>query len=234
MLRNDKISDDMPPSMEDTMSKIVFITGVDGSGKSFFANWIKEVLTEKGFRTTVLWSRFNNYLSKPFLLLMRITGHNYYRTVNGMRFGYHDFESLGCLRRLFALLQAVDVNIASYLRIARRKNQYDFIICERGPWDTLIDVMADTGLKEIAGSCIGRMYTRSIGKDSLTLFISRDKERILSIRHELVNDKKLGTRIYLYGHLSQMYNWHVIDNNGSIPDTKRQISKSLTMNCLKS
>lgn len=164
---------------------------------------------------------------------MRITGHSYYREMNRARFGYHHFESLGFLKRIFVLLQAVDVNIASYLHITRKKNACNVLICERGPWDTLIDVIADTGLKKIAKSRIGRLYTRSIGKDSVTLFICRKKENILTTRPELEHDNKLDTRIDLYAYLSQMHNWQPINNNGSILDTKQQISDSLKINLLE-
>ncbi len=213
----------------DHLPEIIFITGTDGSGKSFFAKWLSDVLTEKGFRTTVIWSRFNNYISKPFLMFMRLTGHSYYKTVNGVKFGFHDFGSLGPLRYLFAVLQGIDVNIATYLRIIRRKEQCDLLICERGPWDTLVDVMADTGMKGLSESRIGRMYTRSIENKSVTLFIRRSRENILGSRPELVNDHKLERKIHFYELLSEINNWRLIDNNGSVPETRRQILSALNM-----
>lgn len=158
---------------------------------------------------------------------MRITGHSYYHTIDGIRFGYHDFHLLGPLRKFFAVLQAVDVNIASYLRLIRMKNRYDLLICERGPWDTLVDVMSDTGLKDLGESFVGRLYTRFIERGSKTLLIRRDREHILKTRPELVNDTKLATKIDLYEMLSRIHSWSVIENNGSISDSKKQISDVL-------
>jgi hypothetical protein len=90
-------------------------------------------MKEKGFRSCIVWSRFHNYLSRPLLALSRLSGHNYYKQYDGIRFGFHDFETIPLFGWLFILLQAVDVNISAFLNITRIRPKYDVVICERGP-----------------------------------------------------------------------------------------------------
>ncbi|MFQ5644536.1 MAG: hypothetical protein ACE5FQ_12695, partial [Thiogranum sp.] len=156
----------------DRLPKIIFIAGVDGCGKTTLSRWLDEYLLSEGVRTSVVWSRFNNYLSKPLLALTRFTGHNYRKTIDGEKFGFHDFEGLHIYNRVFVLLQAIDVNIATYLKIRRPLQATDVLVCERGPWDTLVDVMADTGMEGLGASPVGRLYTALVRDNTTVLCIS--------------------------------------------------------------
>lgn len=206
---------------------LISIVGVDGSGKTTLANWLAGELAAQGRVPELVWSRFRNYLSKPLLALTRLTGHNYYKTLDGVKFGFHDFERLVGYRELFAVLQAVDVNIAAYMRIHRRRASSDVVICERGPWDTLVDVTADTGLSWLPESRLGLMYSLLMRCNARVLWISRDRECILRTRPELVHDHKLAPRMKVYAQLAQHHGWHVIDNNGALDDAKAQIRAAL-------
>jgi len=209
---------------------LISIVGVDGSGKSTLAGWLVEKLERDGRNPVLVWSRFRNYLSKPLLALTRLTGHNHYRTLDGIRFGFHDFERLAGYRELFAVMQAVDVNIAAYARIVRRRRAADVVVCERGPWDTLVDVVADTGLAWLPNSVLGSLYTRLIRRDACVLWIARDLDSILSTRPELKHDRKLACRIETYRKLAERHHWHIIDNNGSLEMTRQQIADVLLLN----
>jgi thymidylate kinase len=206
---------------------LIFITGTDGAGKTSIARWIVEYLEQHGLRTGLVWSRFNNYLSKPILALTRFSGHNYYKTIDGVLFGFHNFERLKGFRYLFAILQAIDVNIATLYNISRNISKFDILICERGPWDTLVDVISDTGLNNLPDSLLGRMFTSQIKKSgSIILYINRTRDNIISTRPELIHDYKLNRKIAIYNHLAETTKgWFIIDNNHSLKHTQTTIAE---------
>lgn len=214
---------------QQSLPSLISIIGVDGSGKTTLTNWLAEELEMHGRKPVLVWSRFRNYLSKPLLALTRLSGHNKYKTIDGVRFGFHDFESLPVYREFFAVLQAIDVNIAAYARIQRLRKQADLLICERGPWDTLVDVTADTGLTWLPASLLGSAYTLQMQHDARVLWISREQENILRTRPELVHDHKLPQRMALYARLAKRHRWEVIDNNGTLDEAKEQIRAALRL-----
>ena len=206
---------------------LISIVGVDGSGKTTLADSLADEIARLGLEPVLVWSRFRNYLSKPLLALSRLSGHNYYKTINGVRFGFHDFERLVGYRELFAMLQAIDVNIAAYARIHRLRGRADVVICERGPWDTLVDVTVDTGLSWLPASRLGYVYSVLMKRDARVLWISRNRDSILHTRPELVYDHKLQPRMAVYAGLAALHGWDVIDNNGQLEDAKEQIRIAL-------
>jgi len=209
------------------LPRIIFVAGVDGCGKTTLARWLNGHLQEQGVDSRVVWSRFNNYLSKPLLALTRLTGHNHRHTIDGVQFGFHDFENLYGYRHLFALLQAIDVNIAAWLKIIRALRTTDVLVCERGPWDTLVDVMADTGMERLHESPVGRMYTMLVRDRASVLHISRSYRSIIETRNELAHDYKMEHKIALYAKLAGQRGWHTIDNNRSLEDARQSILEAL-------
>ncbi len=202
---------------------LIFITGVDGAGKSCHAKWLKQYLTEKNYKTELVWSRFNNFFSKPLLALARLTGHNYYKTIDGVLFGFHKFKHLYVFKHLFALLQVIDVNIAVVKDILIVTKRADIVIAERGPWDTLVDVVSDTGLDALCKNFTGRLYTIQAGFNTKVIYIDRSLENILDTRPELVHDSNLENKIRIYRFLAKQYRWKIVDNNGTIQETRENI-----------
>jgi len=119
----------------DSLPRIIFLAGVDGCGKTTLSRWLNEYLAAEGVNTRVIWSRFNNYLSKPLLALTRVTGHNYRKTIDGVKFGFHDFDNLYVYSRVFALLQAIDVNIAAARILCEKILLHGIIIWHRSGLD---------------------------------------------------------------------------------------------------
>lgn len=205
------------------LPSLICIVGVDGSGKTTLTDWLVDELASNGVKSLPVWSRFRNYLSKPLLAATRLTGHNYYKKIDNVLFGFHDFESLVGYRELFALLQAVDVNIGAYFHIHQKKNMADVIICERGPWDTLVDVTSDTGMDWLPASKLGRVYGLMMRKDTRVFWVDRSYENIITTRKELKNDYKLYKRIELYKHLAEVKGWNIVNNNDTLDAAKQQI-----------
>jgi len=212
-----------------TLSRIIAVTGVDGSGKTTLTDWLREELRARGHAPGFVWSRFNNYASLPFLAATRWSGHNVYRVHAGVRMGFHDFERLPLpLRYLFVGLQAVDVNIATLFKIHLPSRDTPVTICERGPWDTLVDVAADTALDTLAGPFFSRLFCGQLAQRTDVVLVDRDANLIEGTRPELKFDIKLRKRQRLYRRLADVGGWKILNNNGDLNDTKKGFSQWLT------
>ena len=185
-----------------------------------------EEMTRHGFQAQVVWSRFNNYFSKPLLGLTRLTGHNRREVHDGAEFGYHDFQSSGWLRYPFIFLQTIDVNIATFIKIKRPEKKTDILVFERSPWDTLADIIVDTGCINLATNYWGRLITAQIRGCDRVFYINRSKELILRMRPELKYDKTLDRKIAIYSKLATTGGWLTLDNNRPLEIVKQELIKN--------
>jgi predicted ATPase len=207
---------------------IICLVGCDGSGKSTLARHAVEVLRSLGRRPVLVWSRFNNLTSKPLLALARLTGHNRRETHGGIPFGYHDFQSAAWLRWLFPRLQAIDVNLATCVKLRAARRAGDIIVLERGPCDTLADVILDTGDFSLANSRCGRWITEQVRGRGQVFWIVRPREAILTSRWELMYDRRLDDKIAIYEMLAARLDWQRLDNNRPLAETKECLAVALT------
>jgi hypothetical protein len=195
--------------------RLLLLVGPDGCGKSTLARMVVESLERRGFKTLGVWSRYNNYLSKPLLALARLTGHSYRERRDGFTFGYHEFSRCGVYRTLFPILQACDANLAARSSVRSLRESADVLVFERGPWDTLVDVMLDTGRADLARGFLGRWMTAPVRRGSVVA-IRRDYGSILQSRPELRHDRTLVRKMQLYRDLASALGWTTLDNNHSV------------------
>jgi len=207
--------------------RIIAFVGPDGCGKSTLARIAAEEMTKHGFQAQIVWSRFNNYFSKPLLGLARLTGHNRREVHDGAEFGYHDFQSSGWLRYPFIFLQTIDVNIATFIKIKRTEKETDILIFERSPWDTLADIILDTGCENLPNNIWGRWIISQISNCGPVFFIQRSKESILRSRPELKHDRTLDRKISIYAKLATVCKWDTLDNNRSLNSVAASMSEKL-------
>ncbi len=210
------------------MKPIVCIAGTDGAGKTAITDAIESLIRERGIPMTRVWSRFNNYLSKPLLAMTKLSGHNHYKYIGDVYHGFHDFENLSVYREVFALLQIVDVNIATWNKISRQRKEDHIMLCERGPWDSLVDVISDTDLTAMENNVFGRLMVRQMLGQSQTYLISRDLDNIFPLREELKGDYKMEKKYAIYHRLAAIYGWTVIENNGHLDDAIQTIISDMT------
>jgi hypothetical protein len=208
--------------------KLVFLTGVDGSGKTYFAKKLIEDLNARGIPAVHIWSRFNNILSKPLLAFTRLIGLNYYEYKDSVKVGYHDFEKHPIISSFFVWLQLIDLWIASIIKFwipIMKKGAV--IVSDRGPHDTLIDVTLDTGWKGLPKSSLGRLYLRAIPFPHKIFFIFRDADKIESARPDVRSDRKFQERLRIYLENEENLGFCRINNNGTIEETMSFILEQL-------
>jgi hypothetical protein len=207
--------------------RIISFVGPDGCGKSTLASIAAQVLQKQGLCAQVVWSRFNNYFSKPLLALARCSGHTRREVHDGVAFGYHDFHSAIWLRYPFILLQTIDVNLAHFVKAQRAAKSSDILIFERSPWDTLADIILDTGCRSLATNVWGRWITAQMRGLGPVFWVNRSKDSILNTRPELRHDRMLDEKIGIYAELAVASGWAPLDNNRPLGEVTRELEGKL-------
>lgn len=197
------------------LPNLIFITGVDGSGKSYFAKRLIEELHLLGIPVQHLWSRFNNILSKPLLAFCRLIGLNYYETENGTLMGYHDFEKSKIISWCFIVCQLIDIWIVTLFKIWPRIISGEILVCDRGAYDTLIDIMVDTKNGSLCDSKIARAFLFLLPRHHRVFFLWRQPEEIYRSRPDVIIDRNFEFRYQLYLSCADTFGWSIIDNNNT-------------------
>lgn len=209
------------------MPRIVFVTGVDGSGKSFITQKLIAELKQKGLPVQHIWSRFNNIISKPLLAFCRLAGLNYYEKKNGVLIGYHDFERSRIISWCFVLCQIIDIWIVSVFKIWPRIVKGNILVCDRGAYDTLVDVMIDTKNRSLCRYVVAKMFLLLLPRNHKVFLLTRDAALIFKDRPDVSIDKNFQLRHELYMGCAERFGWMTVNNNGTPDDTLQTLLMGL-------
>ncbi len=196
---------------------IIYFTGLDGSGKTTFANMLAEDLWRQGWPVKVVWLRTSHYLSKPLLLYCRLVGLTEYENINGVRVGYHHFYRSKIISWLYVVLRGIDTWFDALFRVyipARILGKT--IICDRYIFDVLIDLIVDTHRSGMWNGILVRCLVILLPKESRILLIERDQSEIIACRDELRLSKTFRYRSGLYKELSNHFLVTVIKNDDDV------------------
>lgn len=198
------------------------LVGVDGSGKSTLVDSLSRELRRRAVPHRHVWSRYRNYLSKPFLAVMRLTGHNRKEIVGGVRVGYHDFRASPWLASLFLALQWID-NVIDIMWRYRISGTGRLIVGDRCVLDTLVDLSVATGRADFIFSRYGRSLVALLPAPHQFFMVSRSPEHIRSQRPDVEADRAFSQRIGLYDRMAKALDLTVVSNDGTVQDASGAI-----------
>ncbi len=214
------------PEAPPLRQKLVAFCGVDGTGKSFLLAHLRQHYAAAGVPSRHVWSRFRNYLSKPFLALTRLTGHNYKVEQKGVRIGYHDFQGQPWLAVPFLALQTIDqvLDIVCRYHLPRWVPRWlggrqEPVLGDRCVYDTLVDLAVDTGLDDLVIDGIGPKLVRLLPRPNLVVLVDRHPLRIQEQRADALLDRHFHRRRALYRRVASRFALPVVDNNGPVVHT---------------
>lgn len=205
--------------------EIIYITGIDGSGKSTVTEHLAEQLRQKGHDVDILWLRFNHVFTKPLLALCRLIGLTKYEVVDGIRVGYHDFYKSALVSRLFTSLQYIDALRVKYTRILPALRNNKILILDRYVYDILIDIAVDTRDENLINSNTGKKFIDLMPANSLTILVDRSLEDVLSVRPEGKVDRNFTARYSQFQKLKETGFVKTVDNHGSLDDFLDAVNK---------
>jgi glycosyltransferase involved in cell wall biosynthesis/thymidylate kinase len=193
--------------------RLVALAGVDGGGKTFLLGALRARLDTAGVPHRHVWTRFRNYLSKPFLGLARLTGHNRKEELGGVRTGYHDFAGRAWLAWPFLCLQVIDNLLDIWWRYHRPADRRT-VLADRCIYDTLVDLAVDTGLDDLVLGPLGRRLARRLPAPRLVVVLDRPVAAIRATRPDVLLDRNFARRRALYQRLAREFALPVLVNDG--------------------
>ena len=174
-------------------SVVVYVSGMDGSGKSTVASMLEHELRARGVPVVRIWFRFPFLLTLPLLLIARLTGLTRVVRCRGRSLSIHFFRAIALP---FTLLFIIDLTIHYLLRIRLRTLLPIVLVVDRGPLDSLMDLAADT--ERDPGEVILGNYLAKLQSRGLTVLTTASFPVLTKRRADNVCDPKAGTRFMLY------------------------------------
>ncbi len=207
----------------------IYITGSDGSGKTTLLEAIEEVYLLESKKTKHIWIRSPKILSKPLMIYCRLVGLTKYKTIDGVKYGRHDFYKSHFVSWLFPILQLLDFKIKWYLEKKRIKSD-EILLFDRFSLDTLADLMVDTKRMDLHKTSIGRSFIDLITENTRILIPSVEVETIRERKKDTLYDEKLVLKIKVYEILSKDLNINTIDNNRVYNEVLKDVLQYLDIN----
>lgn len=208
-----------------SVPRVIYVMGIDGTGKTTVVEWLAKTLLEQGYQVDVQWLRFNHVLSKPLLAFCRLAGLTRYEKKNGIRVGYHDFHRSKIVSWLFVLFQYLDALRVKLTRVLPRlRSERGVVILDRYVYDIIIDLMIDTGIDDLDSTWLGRALIKLLPEGTVVLSLVREHGALLAARPESAVDDNFLRRLKLYEHLVTRQKLLVLENNSSLDDLLAMVS----------
>ena len=201
---------------------ILYLTGIDGSGKTTLVNDIEDHLHRKGVETMRVWARYSPKLAKPFVSLLKKRAVNTTGSYNDISAEvYNKWQKYkrritgNKLLRLFVLaLFAIDYyfQINSVLKKIKG-NPTKTILIDRFVIDFLADQFVNLG--DLSETFVYRKYIRICDRFDAVFFVAVEPEIAIRRKSDIPGIDYLIDRDKAYKDiLKKIKRGYIIDNSG--------------------
>lgn len=208
-----------------TRAQVVFLTGVDGSGKTTHARYLIEEMKKHGIKARRVWMRGRGlvFVSLPLLALCRLVGLTKVQELpSGHKVSEYHFFDNNAISRLWPWVQLIESIIATVYLVFIPSLFVKFIVVDRGVLDTLVDLCVDIRNDALIDTT-GRLFVRLLPKNSLVIILDVSEKISMSRKKEIPNLIYLLSRRRIYHRLSRIYGWKVINTNKDFQKVHREI-----------
>ncbi|MCF6296591.1 MAG: hypothetical protein L3J08_01175 [Flavobacteriaceae bacterium] len=193
-------------------NKVYYIAGSDGSGKTTLLKDLEKELLSNSNKTNHIWIRSPKILSKPLMLYCRLLGLTKYKTINGVKYGKHEFYRSRFVSWLFPILQLIDFKIKWFFE-KRKIKPNEIILFDRFNLDTLCDLMVDTKRMNLHKSWVGKSFMKLSPKNCKLIILKVDADVVRSRKLDTLHDEQLDEKIKIFQFLSKELKIKLIENN---------------------
>jgi len=208
------------------MSKILFLSGVDGSGKTTHARLLVLYLLKKGARVRLTWMRWFAFFSYPLLAICRILGLT-------KRFSKTSIPIREYWRYRPIAIAWFHLYLLDYLLYFISKIVFSrgIIVADRFALDVLVDVVYDThinALKHLFGRFFPLFIYRLMKKGIIRgVIIIVDAETAFKRKSDIPSRSYITFRIPVYLSLARFMGLQVIEGINDVTTNFRKILKAL-------
>jgi thymidylate kinase len=211
-----------------SQSKIIIVSGIDGSGKTSIINSLQESLKRKNQKSKYTWLRYNHYLTKVVLGFCKYCGFTKYEYFENSRVVYHNFYKSKLVSWAFIWATFFDTLVASIMKVYLPSIfNTNHIIIDRWVFDIMIDLEIDTRMDFSENSFFNKTFKLLLPKRYQYFIILRDYDIVKLQRDESMKDKNFDRRYELYKYHSNAPEVIKIDNNGDFSTTISQLEKEV-------
>lgn len=205
-------------------NNLICIIGPDGSGKTTQAKILIERMREKKIDVEYRWLRFYHFFSLPLLCYARISGYTETHTIHNKKMSYHNFSRSQLLCQLYPMTLFIDTFlfyvVKLYFPLFIRKK---VIVCDRCIYDTIIDVMISTGIRNIKNIKFFNYYLKLVPKNTHVFLMTSDEQTLRERRIDVKMDRELENKIFLYEEFGKMFDFQTIDSSLPIIEINKKI-----------
>ena len=204
------------------MYLVYYIAGSDGSGKTTLLKDIEDKLLSQEKSVSHVWIRSPKILSKPLMAYCRLVGLTKYKTIDGIRYGKHEFYRSSFVSWLFPILQLVDFKIKWFFE-KRKINPNDIVLFDRFNLDTLSDLMVDTKRMNLHKTWVGKQFIKLSPNNCKSIILKVDAAVVRERKLDTLHDEHLEDKIRTFQILSKELNIKLIENNLDYSIVKNEV-----------
>jgi len=208
----------------------VFISGVDGTGKTTQAFILRRFLSSMGFTVKYSWIRGkgNCFFSLPLLAICRFLGITIVHKIDdNLRVSEHRFFLSRFLSFIWTVSQLLDTSLTVLMmRIKAKISSCDVYIIDRGPLDTLVDLMFDTRFK-FKVPFIYNIFLSFIPKGSKVILLDADEKTVARRKRDIINLFQIRCRRRIYKFLAMHLHLQILSSSRPLINVSKDILKNV-------
>jgi thymidylate kinase len=159
-------------------TKLLYLCGIDGSGKTTQMSLIANQAAAKGIKYKYVWLRWVALFSYVVYGVGRVLGYTKWKPNprnNGL-WDEHYFYRNPIFSKIWVWMFTIDYSLFTFFRLKLPLWSGRLVLCDRFVIDALVDLMYETRDYALCERLIGRLVFSLLPKESLTIMLDISEE----------------------------------------------------------